>query len=71
MLYDGNDSRTLSVQEWIAFRRDVQATFQDPFAVCNPFYRVDHVLTVPIRRFHLARSRAEARALMEQAPLAV
>ena len=32
----------------MAFRREVQAVFQDPFAVFNPFYTVDHLLTVPI-----------------------
>jgi peptide/nickel transport system ATP-binding protein len=71
VLHDGKDLRALSAQEWIAFRHDVQAIFQDPFAVYNPFYQVDHVLTVPIRKFHLAKSRPEARALMEQALLAV
>ena len=49
------------------FRREVQAVFQDPFAVFNPFYTVDHLLTVPIRRFKLAKSKAEARAKMDEA----
>ena len=39
----------------MAFRRDVQAIFQDPYEVYNPFYRVDHVLTTPVRKFRLAR----------------
>ena len=43
------------------FRRDVQAIFQDPYEVYNPFYRVDHVLTTPVRKFRLAKTRAEAR----------
>src|SRR6202049_2492256 len=47
-----------------AFRRDVQAVFQAPYGVYNPFYRVDHVLTTPVRRFRLAASRAEARELI-------
>lgn len=54
-------------REYQQFRREVQAIFQDPFAVYNPFYKVDHLLAVPIRKFRLARSRAEARALMERA----
>ena len=49
------------------FRREVQAIFQDPFEIYNPFYKVDHLLTVPIRKFRLAHSRAEARELMERA----
>jgi len=64
--YRGVDLRSLSREGWRAFRRDVQAVFQDPFEVFNPFYRVDHVLEVPIARFRLARSRTEARALMEE-----
>ena len=36
------------------FRREVQAVFQDPFAVYNPFYRVDHALTEPLHLFGLA-----------------
>ena len=38
----------------MAFRREVQAVFQDPFAVFNPFYTVDHLLEVPIKQFKLA-----------------
>ena len=33
------------------FRQEVQAIFQDPFEVYNPFYKVDHLLTVPIDKF--------------------
>jgi oligopeptide/dipeptide ABC transporter ATP-binding protein len=66
VLYNGRDLRRLSPTEWRAFRRDVQAIFQDPFEVYNPFYKVDHVLTVPIAKFHLANSPGESRALIEK-----
>lgn len=69
--YKGKDLRRCSRQEWRAFRRDVQAIFQDPFGVFNPFYPVDHALTMPIAKFHLARNRDEARQLIEQALRAV
>ena len=62
--YRGSDLRKLTRSERLAFRRDVQAVFQDPYGVYNPFYRVDHVLTTPVRRFHLAASRAQARELI-------
>ncbi len=55
----------------MAFRREVQAVFQDPFAVFNPFYTVDHLLTVPIKRFKLAKTRKEARDRMEESLTAV
>ena len=62
--YRGSDLRKLTRDERRAFRRDVQAVFQDPYGVYNPFYRVDHVLTTPVRRFRLAASRAQARELI-------
>jgi peptide/nickel transport system ATP-binding protein len=71
VLYQGKDLRRLSRPERRGFRRDVQAIFQDPFEVYNSFYRVDHVLTVPISKFRLARSKAERRVLMEESLRAV
>jgi oligopeptide/dipeptide ABC transporter ATP-binding protein len=49
----------------------VQAIFQDPYGVYNPFYRVDHVLWTPVRRFRLARTRAAGRELIDAALRAV
>jgi len=71
ILYKGRDIGNLTGDERMTFRREVQAVFQDPFAVFNPFYTVDHLLTVPIRRFHLAKSRADARDRMVEALTAV
>src|SRR5438874_9768240 len=62
--YRGSDLRKLRRDERLAFRRDVQAVFQDPYGVYNPFYRVDHVLTTPVRRFRLAASRSQAKELI-------
>jgi len=45
--------------------------FQDPFAVFNPFYTVDHLLSVPIKRLKLAKSGADARNRMDEALTAV
>jgi peptide/nickel transport system ATP-binding protein len=69
--YNGADLRGLSAAGRHAFRHAVQAIFQDPYEVYNPFYRVDHVLTTPVRKFHLARSAAEGRAQIEDALRAV
>jgi len=71
VLYRGKDLRRCSHQERRAFRREVQAIFQDPFGVYNPFYTVDHVLTTPVAKFKLATSRQEGRRLIEQALRAV
>ena len=61
VLYNGKDLRDSSGSEQRTVRRDLQAIFQDPFGVYNAFYRVDHVLTTPIAKFKLAKSKAEAR----------
>src|SRR5262249_12745990 len=71
VMYRGRDLVAMSHAEWRTFRREVQAVFQDPYEVYNPFYRVDHVLTVPVAKFALAKSRAEARTLIEDALRAV
>jgi peptide/nickel transport system ATP-binding protein len=49
------------------YRREVQPIFQDPFEVYSPFYRVDHVLTTPLRNFGLASGRRTRRRRMEEA----
>jgi ABC-type dipeptide/oligopeptide/nickel transport system ATPase subunit len=71
IIYRGKDITTLEGEDRLAFRREVQAVFQDPFAVFNPFYTVDHLLTVPIKQFKLAKTPAEARAKMDEALKAV
>src|SRR6266545_6379866 len=67
ILYKGKDIQSLRGEERMMFRREVQAVFQDPFAVFNPFYTVDHLLSVPIQRFRLAKSKSEARDKMVEA----
>jgi peptide/nickel transport system ATP-binding protein len=57
----------MSSAERRQFRREVQPIFQDPFDAFNPFYRVDHVLERPLKRFGLASSRREARRMVEEA----
>ena len=51
-------------EDALSFRHQIQAIFQDPTDVFNPFYRVDHVFDILLRRFHLAQSTAEARELI-------
>ncbi|MEM3478766.1 MAG: ABC transporter ATP-binding protein [Candidatus Bathyarchaeia archaeon] len=67
ILYKGR-----SVSEWIkknkmAYYREVQPIFQDPYSIYNPYYRVDRVLEVAIKKFKLASSKEEARSLMIKA----
>jgi peptide/nickel transport system ATP-binding protein len=67
VLYRGTDLRHLPSAEWTEFRRNVQAIFQDPFGVYNAFYKIDHVLETPLRKFKLASGRDEMRRMMIQA----
>ncbi len=67
VLYQGEDVQGLKGDGLRAFRKDVQAIFQDPFEVYNPFYKIDHILTTPIRKFQLAHSKAEALVLAADA----
>jgi peptide/nickel transport system ATP-binding protein len=71
ILYNGKNLLKATREEFRVFRREVQAIFQDPFEVYNPFYKVDHVLTVPIRKFGLAKTAEEERQAMEQALVGV
>ncbi len=71
VLYKGRDLHGLAADGRRDFRHHVQAIFQDPYEVYNPFYRVDHVLTTPVRKFRLAQSAAEGRGQIEEALRAV
>jgi len=71
VLYRGHDLHGLNATQRREFRTDVQAIFQDPYEVYNPFYRVDHVLTTPVVNFRLAATRADRRRLIEEALRAV
>lgn len=66
ILYRGNDLAKMGKEERREFRRQVQAIFQDPFEVYNPFYRVDQVLTTPVKKFNLANNREEAQERIER-----
>ena len=69
--YRGRSLTTLGASDWLAHRREVQAVFQDPYGIYNPFYRVDRVLEQPLRHFRLASGRADERRRMHEALSAV
>lgn len=65
--YRGRELRQMDGTTRRTFRREVQAVFQDPYGAYNPFYRVDHIFEIAIRKFRLAESREAARHMMEEA----
>ena len=71
ILYKGQDLWRLTGEQRRTFRREVQAVFQDPFEVYNPFYKVDHALLAPIGKFFPKASAAETTRMMEEALRAV
>ena len=67
IIYKGRELTAMSQDQRRDYRREVQAIFQDPFAVFNPFYTIDRLLLTPIRTFKLTRSRSTARQMMADA----
>jgi len=71
VLYRGNDIYRLKGDDMTTFRKEVQAIFQDPYGIYNPYYHIDRVFTMTIRKFKLAQSKGEQRDLTEEALRAV
>ncbi|TWD84756.1 peptide/nickel transport system ATP-binding protein [Kribbella amoyensis] len=71
VLYNGKDIFQLSRAEYDDYRRNVQPVFQDPYAIFNPFYRVDRVLWKAVKKFGLASTREAGLALIEESLRAV
>ena len=67
IIYKGRDVQEMLKHDILTYRREVQAVFQNPFEVFNPFYTVDRLLKVPIKKFKLASSENDIHKLIEEA----
>ena len=65
--YKGQDVATMNREQRRLYRKEVQAIFQDPYEVYNPFFRVSHIFNMIVRHFNLTQSKKEARDLIEDA----
>ena len=65
--FNGLDLNQMNRNQRIFYRREVQAVFQDPYEVYNPFFRVSHIFDMVVRHFDLARNKADAEKLIEDA----
>ena len=65
IFYRSKSLNDLNSSERKQYRQDVQAIFQDPFAVYNPFYKVDHLFEAPIKKFKITENKEQARQLIE------
>jgi peptide/nickel transport system ATP-binding protein len=64
ILYDGKSIRFWLKKDRKNYRRNVQMIFQDPYSIYNPFYRVERVLFMTVKKFGLASSKDEARKMV-------
>jgi len=67
VLYRGRSVSNWLKEDKLKYYKEVQAVFQDPYSIYNPFYRIDRVLELVIKKFNLASSQEEARDLMIKA----
>jgi peptide/nickel transport system ATP-binding protein len=65
--YKGTDLSKMTREQRVNYRKEVQAVFQDPYEVYNPFYRVAHIMNMVVRHFNLTKNQDEATKLIEEA----
>ncbi len=65
IIFDGEDITDMTAEQLKTYRRNVQAVFQDPFGVYNPFYRIDHVFDLVNKHFNLSDNQSEYRDMVE------
>ena len=65
IIFDGEDITDMTNAQLKVYRRNVQAVFQDPFGVYNPFYRIDHVFHLVNKHFSLSDNQSEYRDMVE------
>jgi len=61
-----------NLRDWLKsdkkiYRREVQAIFQDPYSIYNPFYKVNRIFKIPIKKFGLASTNKEEKNLIVEA----
>jgi len=66
VLYKGKNVFELLKKDRKTFRKEVQAIFQDPYSIYNPFYRVDRVLELVMKNFEIDPGK-DRKALIEEA----
>lgn len=65
--FKGADVGSMDKVQQLEYRREVQAIFQDPYAVYNPFYRVKHIFDMVVNNFKMADNKSHAREMIEDA----
>ncbi len=65
IIFEGEDITDMTDEQLKIYRRNVQAVFQDPFGVYNPFYRIDHIFDLVNNHFSLSDNQSEYRDMVE------
>jgi len=65
IIFEGKNLNDMTAADKMNYRKNIQAVFQDPFGVYNPFYRIEHVFDLVIKHFSIAENKNNARELIE------
>lgn len=71
VFWRGRNLANLSKEDRFNYRKEVQAVFQDPYGIFNPFYKINHVFDMIVGRFKLANGKADAQEKVEASLKAV
>lgn len=71
VLWRGKNIFGLGKEEKFEYRSEVQAVFQDPYGIFNPFYKINHVFDMVLKRFNIASGRAQQLEKVEESLQAV
>lgn len=71
VLWRGKDIFKLNRQEKYEYRKEVQAVFQDPYGIFNPFYKINHVFDMVLDRFDIASGKTQQLEKVEESLEAV
>jgi len=66
VLYGGTEVGSLPDEEKKSFRRAVQIIHQDPYASLNPIRSVTQILSAPLQRHKLVKSRSELKSRLRE-----
>lgn len=66
IFFQGKDIAKLKGKELIAFRKDMQMIFQDPYASLNARMTVQDIVAEPLRAHHLCKNKADERELVAE-----
>jgi oligopeptide/dipeptide ABC transporter ATP-binding protein len=61
VIVDGKPRREYNARDLARLRREMQIVHQDPFASLNPAHTIGQILSFPLRRHKMVKSRAELR----------